>query len=86
MGVTLTAKEKPLLDIFNNHYVFRIPSYQRPYSWTVAQAEALFGDVLDALRDAGGKATEAPAYFLGSIVLIKKMTSPRPMWSIASSV
>lgn len=28
---TIEASEKPLLDIFCDKYLFRIPSYQRPY-------------------------------------------------------
>jgi hypothetical protein len=35
---TLEAAEKPLLDIFCDKYLFRIPGYQRPYAWTTEQA------------------------------------------------
>jgi hypothetical protein len=31
---TIEAAEKPVLDIFCDKYLFRIPTYQRPYAWT----------------------------------------------------
>ena len=39
---TVKASEKALLDVFCNKFRFSIPDYQRPYSWTIDEAEALF--------------------------------------------
>lgn len=67
---TIEASEKPILDIFCDKYVFRIPSYQRPYAWTTEQV----GELLDDIRTACGvtdKPEDQSPYFLGSIVLIK---------------
>jgi len=63
-----------LKDVFCDHYVFRIPPYQRPYSWTTEHA----GDLLDDLTWAAGddKPAERPPYFLGSVVVIKYPNSP----------
>jgi hypothetical protein len=72
---TIKAAEKALKDVFCDHYVFRIPPYQRPYSWTTEQA----GDLLDDLIWAAGddkRPAERPPYFLGSIVVIKDPNYP----------
>jgi uncharacterized protein with ParB-like and HNH nuclease domain len=73
---TLTAKEQSLAKIFSDDYVFTIPGYQRPYSWGTEQAEELVGDLLSALADAPAQLSDAPPYFLGSIVLIKADAIP----------
>lgn len=72
MSHTLSAKEQPLSKIFSDDYVFTIPGYQRPYSWTTDQARELFDDLLSFMQSSSGKLDEMPPYFLGSIVLIKK--------------
>lgn len=72
---TIEASEKPLLDIFCDKYVFRIPSYQRPYAWTTEQAGELLEDVKAACLETGPVADASP-YFLGSIVLIKNPQDP----------
>lgn len=71
---TIKAGEKALKDVFCDHYVFRIPPYQRPYSWTKEQALEL----LDDLKWAAGKDNpgDRPPYFLGSIVVIKDPNRP----------
>lgn len=73
---TLEAAEKPLLDIFCDKYLFRIPSYQRPYAWTTEQASELLDDLVTACSDSGEISDRSP-YFLGSIVLIKNPTDPQ---------
>lgn len=71
MPQTLSASEKPLYKVFSEDYVFRIPNYQRPYSWTVEQARELFEDLLGFIQANPGALSDMPPYFLGSIVLIK---------------
>lgn len=71
MKHTIEAAEKPLLDIFCDKYLFRIPSYQRPYAWTTEQTGELYDDVVSACGNNGDPASASP-YFLGSIVLIKE--------------
>jgi hypothetical protein len=68
---TIEASEKPILDIFCDKYVFRLPSYQRPYAWTTEQTSELLDDIATACGEAG-EVADAPPYFLGSIVLIKE--------------
>ena len=67
----LDAGEYPLRKIFSSDFEFRIPDYQRPYSWGREQALQLLDDLEGSLdRD-----TDDP-YFLGSIVLVKEGNSP----------
>jgi uncharacterized protein with ParB-like and HNH nuclease domain len=71
MPQTLVAHEQPILKIFSDDYVFSIPDYQRPYSWTPEQAGELIDDLLGFMEANHGPVAEMPSYFLGSIVLIK---------------
>jgi hypothetical protein len=72
---TIEASEKPILDIFCDKYLFRIPSYQRPYAWTTEQTSELLDDIRTACGEAGEVPNASP-YFLGSIVLIKDPQRP----------
>lgn len=72
---TIEASEKPVLDIFCDKYLFRIPSYQRPYAWTIEQVSELLDDITVACGETGEVAAASP-YFLGSIVLIKDPQKP----------
>ena len=72
---TIEASEKPILDIFCDKYLFRIPSYQRPYAWTTEQTSELLADIRTACGEGGDVANASP-YFLGSIVLIKDPQRP----------
>ena len=79
MPETIKAEELQLLKIFSDDYLYEIPDYQRPYSWTTEEASELLDDILhamgqtNAVKDVG----EASPYFLGSIVIIKSDSSPR---------
>ncbi|WP_159946265.1 DUF262 domain-containing protein [Rhizobium sp. 18065] len=72
---TIEATEKPILDIFCDKYLFRIPSYQRPYAWTTEQVSELFDDIKTACEGSSSVADLSP-YFLGSVVLIKDPQRP----------
>lgn len=67
----IQASERSLSDVFNAKFNFRIPDYQRPYSWGKEQAAELLADI----QDAAERSPEEP-YFLGSIVLVKSSESP----------
>jgi len=54
-------------DLFSSPFHFSVPCYQRPYSWTIAEAGQLLEDVLAA---AGIGAVEESDYFLGAILLL----------------
>lgn len=55
-----------LKELFSDDYFFRIPIYQRPYSWGEEQWEELFEDLYNAER--------GNEYFLGTIILHKTST------------
>jgi uncharacterized protein with ParB-like and HNH nuclease domain len=69
----IVGTEHPLKKIFSKEFDFEIPSYQRPYSWTIEEAGILFDDLYDFMLTQ----KEDEAYFLGSIVLIKNETDPK---------
>ncbi|MDE0071883.1 MAG: helix-turn-helix domain-containing protein [Caldilineaceae bacterium] len=76
MSESIEAKELQLVSIFDDSYRFEVPEYQRPYAWTTEQTGELLDDILRAM----GKVEEvhdAPPYFLGSIVIIKKGLRPQ---------
>lgn len=75
---SLIAYEQPIQKIFSADYVFRIPDYQRPYSWTTEQAQELLDDLLGFVPSQPiGTVGEQPSCFLGSIVLIKQTHLPQ---------
>jgi len=71
MAKTLVAQEQSIQKVFSDDFVFRIPDYQRPYSWTTEQARELVEDLLGFIQANPGLVADMPPYFLGSIVLIK---------------
>lgn len=76
MAKTLEAHDKLIREIFEGSYQFEIPDYQRPYAWTIEQAEELFNDLVSAMKDAQASGSTSQ-YFLGSIVLIKNDREPK---------
>ena len=76
MRQTIHATEQELKRIFSDDYFFRIPGYQRPYSWTRDHTATLLDDLLDALPPEGTDVHDGAPYFLGSIVLIKDPNFP----------
>ena len=76
MPETIEAKELQLVSIFDDDYRFEIPEYQRPYAWTTEQTGELLDDLLYAMGQVEN-VSEAPPYFLGSIVIIKNGLKPQ---------
>ncbi len=69
--------EFPIRKIFSNDFNFKIPLYQRPYSWTTEQAEELLDDLVSFIgADLSVSIDDLSPYFLGSIVLIKSEGQP----------
>jgi len=57
----IKAEQITIGDLFTR-FMFIIPKFQRPFSWTTENFEKLFTDIYDAMKD------EQEAYFLGSMV------------------
>lgn len=71
MSKKISGSEYPLSKIFSSDFEYVIPSYQRPYAWTIDQASELFDDLFDFYQNEPDE-----GYFLGSIVLIKEEGIP----------
>jgi len=54
-------------EIFSCDGIYKIPNYQRQYSWTNDQLEALWEDLYEAYQN---KTIDNDCYFLGSIVVV----------------
>ena len=65
----LPTQSLPLVKVFASPYVFTVPSYQRPYSWTTVEAEQLLEDVLMAAHLTQPDPA-MPDYCLGAILLL----------------
>ena len=70
---SIKGGEYPLSKIFSSKFNYNIPSYQRPYSWTIQEAGILFDDLYDFYKNEDKEEN----YFLGSIVLIKQGDYPK---------
>lgn len=62
----MEAKECKVQDILTENKKYIIPSYQRPYSWTVDNAEQLIDDIYESSQ------SEEREYFIGSMICINK--------------
>lgn len=60
----IDAKKIEIKDLLSRDYFYRVPEYQRPYSWDEEHFQDLIQDLLDAKKD--------QEYFLGTIVVHKK--------------
>lgn len=72
MALYLSAAQKSLKLLFANDSRYVIPTYQRPYSWSLEQCRQLFDDVRDAYL------SESDSYFLGNIVLAEDDSEEMP--------
>lgn len=61
----MEATQANFLEFISRNVQFRIPIYQRPYSWTIKQCEQLWNDVINSALN-----TTVLGHFLGSIVYI----------------
>ena len=52
-------------------FTFRIPEYQRPYSWTTKEAEQLLDDLFLELDTAASLEEPETGYFLGAVLLME---------------
>lgn len=59
----IEAKETRIGDLFSESFMFKIPIYQRPLSWSKDNFDQLFEDVFDSMNN------NDQQYFMGSIIL-----------------
>lgn len=73
----ITVSNSTVAELFSTaSYQFRVPDYQRPYSWTEKEVSSLLDDISSAFPYGEGLDPDAN-YFLGSVVLIKKHGKPQ---------
>ena len=60
----VTANASTLLQLLQPGIHYRIPSFQRSYSWQVTDATSLLEDLLDGMND-------ERAHFLGAMVTVR---------------
>ena len=75
MADQISAKEYSMWDLMSGKFIFNIPDYQRPYSWTENEAVTLWDDLVEFWHES--KLNTDQSYFVGSIVLVKKSDSPQ---------
>jgi uncharacterized protein with ParB-like and HNH nuclease domain len=64
----IKVDQYPLKDIFSDKFLFNIPLFQRPFSWSKEHFEKLFTDIYESMVESEGKGI----YFLGSMVLVNE--------------
>jgi hypothetical protein len=70
MSSGMHAETASLEQLLGGQPFYRVPSYQRPYSWTTREAGQLLDDVLLAMAEDGGERGSDAGYFLGAMLLI----------------
>ncbi|CAN0464400.1 unnamed protein product, partial [Phaeothamnion confervicola] len=69
--MTFETDQFSISKVFSPDFVFEFPAYQRPFRWTVDDADALLDDLI-AAEQFGKSDPAAGSYFIGSIVLTKR--------------
>lgn len=74
MAIDIFKTENRTFDELLNRYgiVYKIPVFQRDYSWTLTQWNDLWSDIVDTLNV---KAKDNPNHYMGYLVLKKDSTS-----------
>ncbi len=65
MDKEIEAHDTDLGSIFSDKFSFKVPLYQRPFSWTSEQFQQLLDDLIDASNNPSDQ------YFIGSFILQK---------------
>lgn len=69
----IQSNDLPLEDIFK--YFYAVPDFQREYVWQRDHVEKLLEDVNNEFFEEDGSPTDAPEYFIGSIVVCRRADS-----------
>lgn len=70
MSTSVSTQTLCLGDLLGDRISFRVPSFQRPYSWTTREASQLLDDVLLSLADEPGGGAPDGGHFFGAILLV----------------
>ena len=61
----MKAEERTVGQILTESLCYRIPAYQRPYSWNQDNVQDLLDDIEEAFNESD------PEYFIGSLITIE---------------
>ena len=81
LGGAMPAFETEQLTVktlFSDRFVFEFPLYQRPFRWGEGQADVLLDDLREA-SEAHDRGEGDGAYFIGSIVLVRRQAGRHAM-------
>ncbi len=76
MAPAFSADSRTLDRLLADPYVFRVPDYQRSYSWTTKEAGQLIDDVVVACGETGDPSDPDQGYFLGAVLLMEAAGDP----------
>lgn len=72
----MLAKEGTFRDLMTQDRQFRVPLYQRHYSWRTAQQNDLWQDIVEQYHAVAQAGTDIPRHFIGSIVAVALPVDP----------
>jgi hypothetical protein len=75
----------PMDVLWQDSLLFRVPIYQRPYSWKAAEIRRFVGDLLSSFRGANGRPVQEPM-FIGTMQLTDKKAINDHGWQYAQEV
>jgi alkylated DNA nucleotide flippase Atl1 len=70
------AKEGTFRDLMTQDRQFRVPLYQRHYSWRTVQQNDLWQDILEQYHAVAQAGSDVPRHFIGSIVAVALPVDP----------
>jgi hypothetical protein len=75
MPIKMESQTLTIGELFTSSNVFRMPAFQRPYSWGEEEAAQLLDDVATAHIDASNNNGERSYYFLGQLIVSRRTPS-----------
>lgn len=70
MTIGIPTEALRIAELFADPHLFAVPTYQRPYSWTIKEAGQLLEDIVGA-SGVDYPETAEPDYFLGAMLLLQ---------------
>ena len=72
MPSAFETEQMVVRDLFSDRFVFEFPDFQRPYRWTIDNADDLLKDLVRAAETGADQSVSVGGYFIGSIVLVRR--------------
>ncbi len=72
MALSFDTQKQTVAELFSGTTIYRMPLFQRPYSWEEETAAQLYDDIHAALERSGsltGRASSGSEYFLGPVIV-----------------